>query len=329
MKKIILNRTGGPEVLNIIDCPEPALKKNEVLINLKSIGLNWSEVMIRRGEWPMDLSGGFTLGVEGAGIVEAVGEAVQSIKPGDKAANLELSAYLDNAQGNYAEKIAVAENKVLPLSGDISMTEAGALPMALLTAYDALINHSPLPESGTILITACTGAVGIAALQIAGLKGLRVIGATRSAEKISAIEALGAEAVLADDPEDLCQKVSQLTGGDGIDYVFDPINGETASALLSLMNPNGTFVSYGMLSGDRFTVDTSLIFNQIKVHGYVILNNLSDPKVLQKTWNDILPLLKDKEVSIPVAETFPFADVAQAHEEFERHKHFGKIILVQ
>ena len=329
MKKIILDKTGGPEVLNIVDVPEPTLKENEVLINIKSIGLNWSEVMIRRGEWPMDLSDGFTPGVEGAGIVEAVGERVQTVKPGDKVANFDINAYLAPGQGNYAEKIAVAEDKVLPLPGDISIVEAAALPMALLTAYDSLINHSPLPESGTILITACTGAVGIAALQIARLKGLRVIGTTRSVDKISAIEALGAEAVLAHDSADLCQKASEAAGEGGIDYVFDPLNGETASEILSMMNPDGTFVSYGLLDGDKFTVDTTLMFNQIKLHGYVVINNLADPKALQKTWKDILPLLRDKELSIPVAKTFPFQDVAKAHKYFESHTHFGKIVLVR
>ena len=329
MKKIIIRKTGGPEVLSIVTVPDPAIKKNEVLINLKSIGLNWSEVMIRRGDWPLDLSKGFTPGVEGAVIVEAVGAEVRNIRPGDKVANFEIDAYLKSGQGNYAEKIAVAEDKVLALPGDISITNAAALPMALLTAYDALINHSPIPESGTILITACTGSVGIAALQIAQLKGLRVIGTTRSAEKISAIEELGAEAVLSDDAVDLCQKVSEIAGADGIDYVFDALNGDVASDLISLINPNGTFVSYGMLEGDKFTVDTTLMFNQIKIHGYVVISNLADPKALQKTWNDILPLLIDKELSIPVSKTFPFADVAQAHKELDGHKHIGKIILVR
>ncbi len=329
MKKIVFKETGGPEVLSIIDVPDPVIKKNEVLINLKSIGLNWSEIMVRRGEWPMELSGGFTPGVEGVGIVEAVGPDAQKIRPGDKVANFEIDAYLTAGQGNYAGKIAVAEDKVLTLPGDISMTDAAALPMAVLTAYDALINHSPIPESGTILITACTGSVGIAALQIARLKGLRVIATTRSAEKIPAIEEFGAEAILTDDAVDLCQKVSDAAGADGIDYVFDPISGDVASGLISMINPNGTFVSYGLLDGDRFTVDTNLLFNQIKVHGYVVINNLADTKALQKTWNDILPLVREKEIIVPVAKTFPFAEVVQAHKYFENHAHFGKIVLLQ
>jgi len=140
---------------------------------------------------------------------------------------------------------------------------------------------------------------------------------------------LGAEAILSDDPVDLCQKVSEAAGADGIDYVFDPLNGDAASGLISLINPNGTFVSYGFLDGDKFTIDTNLLFNQIKVHGYVVINNMADSKTLQKTWNDILPLVSEKEIIVPVAKTFPFADVAQAHKYFESHAHFGKIVLLQ
>jgi NADPH:quinone reductase-like Zn-dependent oxidoreductase len=329
MKKVVFNKTGDPKILRIIEVSEPKLKKNEVLINLKSIGLNWSEVMIRCGDWPLDLSGGFTPGVEGVGLVEAVGEEVRSVRPGDKVANFDVDAYLENQQGNYAEKIAVAENKILKLPGDMSIIEAGAHPSALLTAYDALINHSPLPESGTVLITACTGGVGIAALKIATLKGLRVIGTTRSEEKVTMIEDLGVQAVVANDSTDLYQKVSDIVGMDGVDYIFDSLNGDVATDLLGLLNPNGTFVSYGFQTGEEFTVDVSLIFNQIKIHGYGVLQSLAQPKSLQKVWKDILPLLEEKEISIPIAKTFPFQEVAEAHKYFESHEHFGKILLIQ
>lgn len=329
MKKIVINQTGGPEVLQVIECPDPEVAGNEVLINLESAGLNWSEVMIRRGEWPMDLSGGFTPGVEGAGIVEAVGEEVGTVKPGDRVANFDLSAYSETGQGNYAEKIAVHEDKILKLPGNINLAEAAALPTAILTAYDAMINHSPLPESGTVLITACTGAVGIAAMQVARIKGLRVIGTTRSPEKKTDIENLGAEPVVEADPDKLVGKILSLTGGEGVDYIFDPVNGETATRLLPLIKENGTFVCYGLLSGSRFSLDASLMFKQIKVHGYLILNNLADTQVLQKTWKEILPLLEDNAISIPAAKTFPLQEAAQAHKEFERHAHFGKLLLVK
>jgi NADPH2:quinone reductase len=327
MKKVVINKAGDPKVLKIIEASEPKLKKDEVLIKLKSIGLNWSEVMIRRGDWPLDLSGGFTPGVEGVGMVEAVGNEVRSVRPGEKVANFELDAYLENQQGNYSEKIAVAEGKVLKLPGDMSVIEAGALPTALLTAYDALINHSPLPESGTVLITACTGGVGIAALQVAALKGLRVIGSTRSENKVSKIEDLGVEAVVADYSTDLYQKVSDLVKGEGVDYIFDPLNGEIASDLLGLLKPNGTFVSYGFQTGDEFTVESSLIFNQIKIHGYSVLNNIAQPKILQKVWKDILPLLEEKEITVPIAKSFPFMEFSEAHKYFESHEHFGKIVI--
>ena len=329
MKKIMIRRAGSPEVFEIVDAPVPVLKENEVLIDIKAVGLNWSEVMIRRGDWPMELSQGVTLGAEGAGVVEAVGDKIAHIKPGDRVANLEVLAYLDPAQGNYAEKIAVNADKVLKIPDHMSFAEGAAIPMAMATAFDALINHSPLPEDGTVVVTACTGSVGIAALQLARRKGLRVIGTTRAHNKVSMIESLGVEALVCSDPANLKERLSAKVGDKGIDYVFDPVGGATASQLLSLLNYNGTCVIYGSMDPSPFTSSSNFLFHQLKVHGYVVLKNLADPKKLQVVWSEILPLIETKEVLVPVHKTFPFDKVAEAHKAMERHEHFGKLVLVR
>ncbi|MFQ5444807.1 MAG: zinc-binding alcohol dehydrogenase family protein, partial [Nitrospinales bacterium] len=298
-------------------------------IDIKATGLNWSEVMIRRGDWPMEFGDGLTLGVEGAGIVEAIGPEVEDIKPGDRVANFELLAYELPGQGNYAEKIVVAEDKVLKIPDHLNFAEAAAIPAAMLTAYDALIKHTPLPETGTVVITACTGAVGIAALQLARRKGLRVIGTTRSKSKKSAIAALGVEVVVETDAVRLKEKISDLVGESGIDYVFDAVNGFTATQLLQIMGENSSFVNYGLLSGSEFTVSPTLLFNQVKIHGYVVLKNLANPQTLQAVWGEVLALIEDREVIIPVAKKFPLAEVSAAHRYFEENQYFGKLVLVQ
>ncbi len=329
MKKIVIRRAGDPSVFEIIDVPIPTVRENEVLIDIKAIGMNWSEVMIRRGDWPMDLSPGVTLGAEGAGMVEAVGGNVIHIKPGDRVANFEVLAYWEPGQGNYAEKIVVPADKVLKIPDHMSFAEGAAIPMALLTAYDALINHSPLPEAGTVVVTACTGSVGIAALQLAHRKGLRVIGTTRARNKKSHIEAFGVEAVAYSDPTDLRARLLAKVGDKGIDYVFDPIGGTTATELLSLLNFNGTYVTYGSLEGPPFMSSPNFLFHQLKAHGYVVLRNLADPKKLQAVWAEILPLMETKEVLVPVHKTFPFEKVAEAHQAMESHEHFGKLVLTR
>lgn len=329
MKKFVIRKTGGPEVLEMVDAPDPEIGDGQVLIDVKAVGLNWSEVMIRRGEWPLDLGGGFTPGAEGAGIVEAVGPQVENVKPGDRVANFEVEAYLDPAQGNYAEKIAVPADKVLKFPERFSFAEAAASPMAILTAYDAMVNHSPLPETGTAVVTACTGAVGATAIQIAKRKGLRVIGTSRSKDKKGHITSLGAEAAIESDPVRLKERIAEMTGGGGVDYVFDPIAGETATQLLSLMNFNGTYVLYGFLGGQQFTVPSNILFEQIQIHGYVVLRNLYDTFWLQEVWSEVYPLLETREITVPISKTFPFEKAAEAHREMESHRHFGKLVLVR
>jgi len=329
MRKIVMHRAGGPEVLETVEVPDPTVGENQVLVDIRGIGLNWSEVMIRRGEWPQDLERGFTPGAECAGRVEAVGAGVTHVQTGDPVAVLDIGAYGDPAHGTYAEKIAVEAGRVLKIPANMSFAEAAAIPMALLTAYDALINHSPLPESGTLVVTACTGAVGIAALQIGHRKGLKVIGTARTENKKHSIASLGVEAVIDSDPVRLKEKVAEQAGESGVDYIFDPVNGETATQLLTLMADNSTFVNYGLLGGSQFMVSSNLMFSQIKIHGYVVLKNLEDPEKMQAVWAEILPLVETREVEIPVHKTFPFERMAEAHHAMEEHGHFGKLVVVR
>ncbi len=329
MKQVLVRRTGGPGVFEIAEASDPALGDNDVLVDLRATGLNWSEVMIRSGEWPVDLSEGFVLGSEGAGVVEKTGSAVNDLSPGDRVVVADFDAYLQPQQGCYAEKIKTPRQKLLRFPGNLDFSEAAALPIALLTAYDAMHLHSPLPESGTVVVTACTGAVGIAAIQLARRKNLRVIATTRSDKKKKSIEALGADVIVESDPARLQKKITGLIGDAGVDYVFDPVCGKTATALLELMNYNSTYVLYGVLGGNQFTVPSGLLFNQIRIHGYVILRNLADPRALQEAWRDALPLVETGEVSLPVHRTFPLQQVAEAHREMEAHEHWGKLVLVQ
>ncbi len=329
MKKIILRRSGGPEVLEVKEVKDPEVKDGEVLIDIRATGLNWSEVMIRRGDWPIKIQNGFCLGSEGAGVVEKIGKGVQRLSPGDRVALLYVQAYCQEEQGCYAEKIAVPEEYALKLPDGLDFAEAAAVPMAILTAYDAMVLHSPLPESGTVVVTASSGSVGITAIQVAKRRGLRVIATTRSDEKRSAIVELGGEVVIARDPVQLKEKVAQLVGSDGVDYIFDSVGGETATQLLPLLNSEGTYLGYGNLGGNEFTVSNSFLFSQLKIHGYVVLRNLADPEKMQAVWNEAIPLIETRDVVVPVHKTFPLGEVAQAHREFEDHKHFGKLVLVQ
>ncbi|KMP10873.1 hypothetical protein UZ36_06265 [Candidatus Nitromaritima sp. SCGC AAA799-C22] len=329
MKKIVMRQTGEPEVLEVIEAQEPGVKDHEVLIDIRATGLNWSEVMIRRGEWPIEISAGFCPGAEGVGIVEKTGKEVHKINPGDRVAVLDIQAYHEEERGCYAEKTVVPQDHALKLPDGIDFPEAAAVPMALMTAYDAMINHSPLPESGTVVVTACSGAVGIAAMQIAKRKGLRVIGTTRSDKKKSGIADLGGEAVVARDPEEMKEKIAQLVKSDGVDYIFDPVSGETAGQLLSLLNGDGTYVGYGFLGGNEFTVPGLFLFHQMRIHGYVVLRNLADPKALQAVWDEAIPLIETRDIVIPLHKTFPLEDAARAHREMESHKHWGKLVLVQ
>lgn len=329
MKKSILLSTGEPGVFQVVNVPEPVPGPGQVLVDIRAVGLNWSETMIRRGDWPLELGEGFTLGCEGAGIVEAVGEDVRTVAPGDRVAVFDIGAYFNPGQGAYAEKMAVDENRILRIPAGLGFAEAAALPMALLTAYDAMVRHSPLPESGNVVVTASTGAVGIAALLIARVKGLRALGTSRSEDKLDRVRQLGCEAVAASDPAELAKKVTECFGGAGPIYVFDPVQGRLAEELLSIMESNGTYVFYGNLGGDTFTLPPGFLFHQLRVHGYVVLANLADPEDLQEAWGELYPLVEENTIPIPVAKTFDFPDFEAAHRAMEQHAHFGKLVVVR
>lgn len=329
MKSIVVKGAGGPEVFQTVDAPTPQPEGRQVLIDLKATGLNWSEVMIRSGDWAMPLEDGNVLGAEGAGIVEAVGEDVLSAKPGDRVAVFEIDSYIQASQGTYASHIVVDENKVLKIPAYLDFAQAASLPMALLTAYDAMVCHSPLPEAGNVVVTACTGAVGIAAIQIARMKGLRVIGTTRDEAKVGKIQALGCEVVVGSDPNEICEKISNKFGVEGVDYVFDPVQGALAEFLLELMAVDGTYVVYGNLTGTSFTAPPTVLFQQTRIHGYVVLKNLADPEAMQAIWSEIYPLIEEKLIEIPVAKKFNFPNVGAAQDAMQEHRHFGKIVMVQ
>lgn len=238
-----------------------------------------------------------------------------------------MSAYLDSGQGTYASQMLVSEKRLLKMPANLKFEEMASLPMALLTAYDAMVCHSPLPESGTLVVTAATGAVGIAAIQVARLKGLRVIATTRSEDKREFLKSLGAEVIVAESGSKLAEGLKKILGETPVDYVFDPIYGETASQLMPFLGFNGTYVVYGMLGGFESTLDSSILFQQSKMHGYIVLRNLGEPEDLQRVWNEIYPLIEAGEVTVPIARTFPLADVSKAHTAMEQHGHFGKLVL--
>lgn len=329
MKAIVLTQSGAPDVIHSAESPTPRPDGSQVLINLKATGLNWSEVMVRKGDWPVPLDEGFVLGTEGAGIVEEVGNTVSSVRPGDRVAVFEVNAYLEAKQGTYASHILVDENKVLKIPSHLDFAQAASLPMALLTAYDAMVCHSPLPEAGNVVVTACTGAVGIAAMQLARMKGLRVVGITRDEKKAALVRGMGCEVVVGKDPQEICNKVSSCFGEASVNYIFDPVQGELAESLLGIMGMDGTYVIYGNLAGDTFSVPPNFLFNQTKIHGYVVLRNLADAEAMQAVWSEVYPLIEEKLIEIPVAKTFSFPDAGAAQEAMESHQHFGKIVMTQ
>ncbi len=329
MKRVVFTEPGEPDVFEVRDMPQGSPGSSEILIDLKATGVNWSEVMIRRGDWPVALEDGFVLGAEGAGIVEEVGDSVSTVRPGDRVAVFDVDAYLKPGQGTYASHIVIHENKALKIPSHLDFAQSAALPMALLTAYDAMVCHSPLPESGNIVVTACTGAVGIAAIQLARMKGLRVIGTTRDGSKADHIRQLGCDVVVGEAPSEVCEQITKRLGNAGVDYVFDPIQGPMAEALLDLVTWNGTYVVYGNLGGSKFQVSSDLIFSQHKIHGYVVLRNLVDTEELQSVWAEIYPLIEEKLIEISVAKTFPLSQAAEAHAAMEAHQYFGKLVITQ
>jgi NADPH:quinone reductase len=333
MYKVVVNGFGGSDKLSIVEEATPTPNSNQVLVRFTSIGMNYADLMARRGEYRL-ISGAppFTPGIEGGGYIEAMGDRVSNRHVGQRV-SLTLDAPASNGigKGTYQSHYLVAADRTVPVPDEISDELLGALWLSYLTAWGCLVWKQQLQPGQIVMIPAASSSVAIAASQVVKHCGGIAIGTTTSPGKVEKLKAMPAarydHLVMTNNPN-WWREIKQLTTAKGPNVIFDPIAaGDFLSQEIRLIANGGTIWIYGLL-GHPDVVDVSpLIRKGAAIRGW-LLNELSGTNREQEAYQHVLECLANQTYKLPIADKFPLHEVRRAHEAMEKGEHIGKLILI-
>ncbi len=321
MKAIRIHNTGGPEVLTYEDVELPQPGPGEARVKLTASGVNFIDTYQRKGLYKLQLP--IILGQEGGGEVDAVGEGVTEVKPGEK-------VVYTSVMGSYAEYVIAPAGRLIPVPDGVSLEQATAAMLQGLTAHYLASSTYPLHPGDVALVHAAGGGVGQLLTQIAKKRGARVIGTVSNDEKAELARASGADEIIYYTKEDFLAAVKRLTDGKGVNVVYDSVGRDTFDKSLDSLLPRGYLVLYGQSSGPVTPLDPqvlnakgSLFLTRPTLVHYIATRE----ELLQRT-NDILGWLKEGTLKVRIDKTFPLADAAEAHRYLEERKTKGKVLLI-
>ena len=333
-KIVRFEKFGGPEVLNIEELPVEPPKAGEVQLKVQAIGLNRADALFRSGNYLEQPKFPSRIGVEAAGIVEALGSGVAQVRLGDRvsvAPGQSIGRY-----GTYGETAIVPASSVVPYPENLTPSEAASVWVQYLTPYFAFVDMASIQPGQTVLITAASGGSGVGSIQMARLLGATVIATTRSAEKEKALLEAGAQHVIVTGNKNLALRVMELTGRKGADVIFDPIAGPSLPSLAEAVAWGGQIILYGALDSvdtpyplltafaRNFSLRTYLLYN------YCGLPDLRLPRneeAFQRATKFIRQNLTEGKLKPIIAKTFPLSLVREAHQYMESNQQLGKIVL--
>lgn len=320
-RTIIFEQTGGPEVLKLVDLEVGEPGPGEIRIRHKACGLNFIDVYQRTGLYPMALP--HALGMEAAGIVEAVGAGVTHLKPGDRA------AYAANPPGAYAEARVMPAAQVCPLPDGISFEDAAAIMLQGMTVEYLFHRVWPLEKGQTVLFHAAAGGVGLIACQWARSEGIRLIGTAGTDAKCRLARENGASDCINYRSRDFVAEVRALTGGEGVDVVMDGVGKDTFMASLDCLKPLGMMMSFGNASGpvEPVSLLTLAAKGSLKVTRTTLFTFLADPARCQEMARHLFDKVESGAVRVNIGQRFPLAQVADAHRALEARQTTGSTIL--
>jgi NADPH2:quinone reductase len=323
MKAVRFHRTGGPDVLVHEDVADPTPGDGEVLIRIEAVGVNFADVMRRRGDdYPEPSPPPFILGAEVAGTIAAVGPGVTALEVG-------TTVLATPGAGGYAQYICVPAIMVVPMPPGMSAVQAAALVGQGLTAALSLRKAARLAPGESVLIEAAAGGVGSFAVQLAKLYGAgTVIAAASTPEKRAIAERLGADASVDYMAPGWAGKVRELTSGRGVDVVLETTGGETVGQALDAMALFGRMVFVGQSSGTSALVDPwRLTVPNHTVSGFYIGAYFAFPDLIRSTLGEIIGFILAGKLSLQVSTVLPLSQAAEAHRLLEGRRTTGKVVL--
>lgn len=317
----IIEAHGGPEEFKLVDrdVGEPGV--GEVRIAHKAVGLNFIDVYQRMGLYPLQLP--HAMGMEAAGIIEAVGDGVTHLKVGDRA------AYASQPPGAYAEARVMPAAQVCPLPDGISFEEGAAMMLKGLTVEYLFHRTTPLKSGDTVLFHAAAGGVGLMACQWARSEGITLIGTAGSDEKCQLALEHGASHCLNYRSSDWAAQVRDLTNGAGVDVVMDAVGKDTFEGSLSVLKPLGMMITFGNASGPIPPFDVGRLgkLGSLKITRPTLFTHIADHANCQKMAEHLGQKVLSGAVKINIGQRFALRDVAKAHEALEARKTTGSTIL--
>ena len=320
MKAIQVSECGGPEKLQLRDIPVPTPAAGQALVKLVHSGVNFIDIYFRTGLYKADLP--FTPGMEAAGVIEAVGEGVTDLAVGDRVAYA-------MCRGSYAEYAVVPAWQLVKVPDALSLdTAAGAMLQGMTAHY---LTHStyPLKDTDTALIHAAAGGAGLLTVQMAKMRGARVIGTVGSKAKGELARAAGADEVILYDEQEFDVEVKRLTGGKGVDVVYDSVGASTFQKSLNSLRPRGMLVSFGNASGAVPAVEP-LLLNQkgsLFLTRPTLAHHCLDRQELLWRANDVLGWLASGKLTLRIDKTYALSDAGKAHEDLASRRTAGKLLL--
>jgi NADPH2:quinone reductase len=321
-KAIQFSRTGGPEVLELVDVEVGEPGPGEARVRNHAIGLNFIDVYFRSGLYPAPLPSG--LGQEGAGVVEAVGEGVTHVKPGDRV------AYAARPNGAYSELRVMPAAILVRLPDEIDFETGAAMMLQGLTVQYLFRRTYPLKAGDTILFHAAAGGVGLIACQWARAIGANLIGTVGSNEKAELARAHGAAHVINYNTEDVVQRVLEITNGAKVPVVYDSVGKDTFTRSLDCLQPLGLMVSFGNSSGavPPFALSELVSRGSLYITRPTLQTYAASRQDLEAMAADLFQMVTSGKVNIEINQRFPLAEAAQAHIALEARRTTGKTILL-
>ena len=322
-KAIRVHRTGGPDAMQWEDVEVGAPGPGEIRIRHEAVGLNYIDVYFRTGLYPAP-SLPFSPGMEGAGVVEAVGEGVGSVAVGDRV------AYAAPPVGSYAEERLMPAGKVVKVPAGIDSQQAAAMMLQGMTVEYLLRRTYPVRSGETILFHAAAGGVGLIACQWAKALGATVIGTVGSDEKAALARAHGCDHPIVYSRESFTERVRDLTGGAGVPVVYDAVGRDTFEGSLDCLAPRGTLVSFGQSSGkiDPFDVGVLSAKGSLYLTRPTLMTYTASRADLEASAEALFDVVGRGAVRIAVNQTFPLAEAAAAHRALESRQTTGSTILL-
>jgi NADPH2:quinone reductase len=320
MKAIQVKIPGGPESLQLVDIAVPQPAQGQALVRIAASGVNFIDIYFRTGLYKADAP--IALGSEGAGTVEAVGEGVTEVAPGDRVA-------YTMTRGSYAEYAVVPAASLVKIPGQVDFQTAAAAMLQGMTAHYLTHSTFPLKTGDTCLVHAAAGGAGGLIVQMAKSLGARVFGTVSTAEKARIAREAGADEVILYTEQEFDIEARRLTGGRGVDVVYDSVGKTTFEKSLNSLRPRGTLALFGQSSGSVPPFDPSILNGK----GSLFLTRPSLGHYLltrdELLWRagDVLGGIDAGKLRLRIDRTYPLADAAVAHRDLESRKTAGKLVL--